>query len=1146
MNIKLFSQRSVTNSLLLLISEIAFASLPNTNEVQLSDTITLSSGHNAVWSFTSIDGSDQNGMTTINYYDDFGRIEETVQAGITPSGNDMVSLNEYNAKGLLWRQWLDGKSIGSKGSFVPHQDCMSASITSNSDNEPYSVNQYETSPLNRMVYQYGPGNDWHVNEKRNESSYQLTLQGTSVYACKTFNVSISGYNMSIYCNGTMRTGALDVICSKDEDNREVLTFKDKRGWLMLTRQKISNTSYADTYYLYDSMGKVQAVLPPAVSNSIQNNNYVSTDIINKYAYLYLYDNHERLIAKKLPGVDWIRYAYDGADRILLSQDGEQRQRQESTFYIYDIFGRLCITGIADGNISTSSSIATIPYCTFTGSSGLWKGYSVTGLQLSNVKIGIINYYDNYSFTTLLPSNSLPNSSPSYGNSAASTTGNVTGMAIARMDSTYTTTFDYSIIRYDNRGRVIHTEATNYLNGYDIEDVCLNHLDMPTEKLLVHHVPNKTDISQHYTYSYDLAMRLLSATHQIDNGPVAQIADNTYNDHGLLTTLRQEGVSGLMTANLTTTYNYNVRKWLTRISGGNFSERIYYNESHNSNIPQYSGKISAMDWEVPIPHLIGDPDDPIYGYTFRYDALSRLIQADYTEDGVANYKYDTYYNYDVMGNIQSLQRSGKLDDGSYDLIDDVSYTYNGNQLISAEDDADDPTYAGGFNFIDGENAQIEYGYDQNGNMTKDLNKKILRIKHNLLNLPTMIDYSNSAYRKSIYDATGRKLLIEHFTPYEFIGPIETWEEIPANVNLGPALSPNVIPGENFEPITFGTTTQTVYCSNLIYENGNLSKILFDGGYVSMTGSSPSYYFYQKDHLGNVRTVSLNQFYKSQINHYYPFGALTDKSTNGDTQPYKYNCKELDRMSGLDWYDYGARYYDGIRFTTMDPMAEKYYSISPYAYCANNPVNAIDPDGKRMSPIYGLDGDFLGTDDKGLQGVPIVMDKKDYKPIMSHAEALSKDKDINSFNSDDAFEKFMQHYNQLPNRPDYDGYLTLEEANNWYRDGNGQPLYTDIKKLDLSLIRSLGDKYVGQVKTFNLLISSNSLNDGLVYGNITLKRYPNNSVRAYADIYDFDMKSWKNPSSWIRNGETIIGEHVAGKGKPFTINIYGSQELKPMYP
>lgn len=74
-------------------------------------------------------------------------------------------------------------------------------------------------------------------------------------------------------------------------------------------------------------------------------------------------------------------------------------------------------------------------------------------------------------------------------------------------------------------------------------------------------------------------------------------------------------------------------------------------------------------------------------------------------------------------------------------------------------------------------------------------------------------------------------------------------------------------------------------------------------------------------------------------------LGNKASATAVQPYKYNGKELDRTHGLDWYDYGARHLapDVGRFTTIDPLAEKYYSISPYAYCANNPVNAIDPDG-----------------------------------------------------------------------------------------------------------------------------------------------------------------------------------------------------------
>ncbi len=66
-----------------------------------------------------------------------------------------------------------------------------------------------------------------------------------------------------------------------------------------------------------------------------------------------------------------------------------------------------------------------------------------------------------------------------------------------------------------------------------------------------------------------------------------------------------------------------------------------------------------------------------------------------------------------------------------------------------------------------------------------------------------------------------------------------------------------------------------------------------------------------------------------------------------QPYKYNGKELDRHHGLDWYDYGARWYNDISWMTPDPLAEKYYEVSPYMYCLGNPVKYIDPDGREFT-------------------------------------------------------------------------------------------------------------------------------------------------------------------------------------------------------
>ena len=132
-----------------------------------------------------------------------------------------------------------------------------------------------------------------------------------------------------------------------------------------------------------------------------------------------------------------------------------------------------------------------------------------------------------------------------------------------------------------------------------------------------------------------------------------------------------------------------------------------------------------------------------------------------------------------------------------------------------------------------------------------------------------------------------------------------------------------------------------------------KLLIDGGYISFgVGGTPVYHFYQKDHLGNVRVVSDANGTVEEVNHYYPYGALMGESQNTTTQPYKYNGKELDRSFGLDWYDYGARWLDGVggRWSSIDPLCEKYFDVSPYTYCAGNPVNRVDPDGRDYRLIF----------------------------------------------------------------------------------------------------------------------------------------------------------------------------------------------------
>ena len=147
-----------------------------------------------------------------------------------------------------------------------------------------------------------------------------------------------------------------------------------------------------------------------------------------------------------------------------------------------------------------------------------------------------------------------------------------------------------------------------------------------------------------------------------------------------------------------------------------------------------------------------------------------------------------------------------------------------------------------------------------------------------------------------------------------------------------------------------------------------------------------------------------------------------------------------------------------------MRNKYYSISPYAYCAGNPVNLVDPDGRR--PIYSTLGYLLGTDDEGLQGDAIIMDSQFFYQGMFPDEALKYNVGIEGLIDPGAVSRFNDSYFDLSSRPDWDGYLTLKEANDWYRNGRGQPLYVSLDKLDLSGLVSLGDDYIGQEKYINL--------------------------------------------------------------------------------
>ena len=111
--------------------------------------------------------------------------------------------------------------------------------------------------------------------------------------------------------------------------------------------------------------------------------------------------------------------------------------------------------------------------------------------------------------------------------------------------------------------------------------------------------------------------------------------------------------------------------------------------------------------------------------------------------------------------------------------------------------------------------------------------------------------------------------------------------------------------------------------------------FDGGHIyipfAQTYQPRFFYYHLKDHLGNIRMVFNERDSVEQVTHYYPFGGSFGDGVGNSVQDYLYSGKELTRFNALNWYNYGARWYDPttLRWDGVDKLAEKYTPVSPYS-------------------------------------------------------------------------------------------------------------------------------------------------------------------------------------------------------------------------
>lgn len=879
-----------------------------------SATLAQSVNHNYVESFTVTECLtddelyERGGIENVNaahevtYYDGLGRPVLHTRDTSLPQGTGTIVMTAYDSNGNVSKEWMPVHTSGDL-SYISATEFRGRSEDLYNDRFGYITKCHDA--LGHQISSQNAGAMWKNSGKESTTEYRTN----GVNEVKWYKAPME--KVTLVQDGYYPAASLNCEATTDEDGKTMSVYKDFLGNKVLERRDGDN----DTYYVYNDIGQLRYVLSPE---------YQKSGYKEKYAYEYRYDTRGRIVKRILPGCAYTQYWYDAADRMTFMQDATLREKELYRFFLYDPFGRLAIQGLCS-NCDRSGSICPVVYRK--GQDGM-KGTGYVAVKpgiFEGYRLEVINYYDNYDFVNHAPSFAGSLADSLNVEAPCNATGNMTGRvqyASVRMPMA-------EVYYYDLRSRVIDRRTVWNSRRYTSIHDSYNQTDrLVRQGVRVYDINAKDtpELTVDYTLEnvYDIAHGALLATNLTVRTPNGKeksqtVASYTYDKLGRTRTLTHGGLAGSVT------YGYDIHGWPVTIDGKGFYEELHYAEGPGT--PCYSGNISSMLWSA-VDY------GKVRGYKFEYDGLDRLTRGIYGETPSLSDKLDRYseevLEYTANGNIRRFQRRGLKDDGVYGKIDNLHAKYDGNQLRSVTDDAPPANKYSSLNFIDGADEETEYEYNGVGALTRDRNRGIKTITYDERNNLDCILFNGGTAITYVYLPDGTKMGIGSSTMKGCI-VLNTWN--------------------------------TEYSGDLIYENGSLSKLLFPGGYCTFDGGFPVFHYFTQDHLGNNRLVTNEDGTAEQITHYYPFGGtFNDTGLNPELQQYKYNGKELDRTAGLNTYDYGARqYFPALpRWDRMDKMCEKYYELSPYLLCGNNPINRIDKDGKDW--YYSKSGTYLGRDQK----------------------------------------------------------------------------------------------------------------------------------------------------------------------------------------
>ena len=472
------------------------------------------------------------------------------------------------------------------------------------------------------------------------------------------------------------------------------------------------------------------------------------------------------------------------------------------------------------------------------------------------------------------------------------------VAPSALTPTNTTTCVLRAYYYDAKGNVVQIAETNALGGISRTSLSYGLAgNLLKQRQSMAPGANAGAAVLDRIYTYDARLRLSQVIAQLNNGSLGKLT-YTYDDLGRIATLERG------TALDTTQYTYTLQGWLETAVSTSWEETLRYQNPSRSATDALPGKAGLItEWTTKQKGAGGTGSTNLETYGFSYDKAGRLTNSiRYLESDTngMNTLAERDITYDASGNLLTMNRYGP--NSSSTPTEALSFTYNGPKRVG-------------------------WVYDPNGNITSDATNNV-SIAWNVIDQPRMIT-SGSSSTKRFYLADG---MLSH---------IQDGTEM--RIYLG--------------DIVFKTVSDGVGVESAGWEGGRL---------LQGNGNDKALY-YVNDHLGSVRAVKDGTGAVRQRYDYYPYGSISRSwsSSAMDTpdKRYRFGGKEIAgtvsnaTSAGSDNYlDFGARLYNpfSAMWLSQDPMAEKYYALSPYEYCFNCPIAYVDPEGK--DGYFSSNGDY----------------------------------------------------------------------------------------------------------------------------------------------------------------------------------------------